>query len=106
MVGGSPRRRQFGVVCSAPAGAGLGPEDGGGDGLGAVGGGLAVERLGHLGVGLDMAEVEFVAVVLAEGLGVASRGKPQFHWPRWTLRRGLVLRGKSANRCCRAASSA
>ena len=54
----------------APASAGLHPEDGGGDALRAFGGGLAEQELGDLGRGLCGAEVEFVAIVLAEGLGV------------------------------------
>ena len=54
----------------APAAAGLHPEDGGGDALRAFGGGLAEQALGNLGGRLDLAGVEFVAVVLAERLRV------------------------------------
>ncbi len=54
----------------APAAAGLHPEDGRGDALRTLRGGLAEQELGDLGRGLGGAEVEFVAIVLAEGLGV------------------------------------
>ena len=53
-----------------PAGACLHPEDRGDDRLAAVTGRLPEEVCRDLGVGLDVAVVEFVAVVLAEGLGV------------------------------------
>ena len=50
-----------------PAGSGLEPEDGGGDGLGTVSGGLAEEAFGDLGVGLRLGPVELGAVVLLQG---------------------------------------
>ena len=53
-----------------PAATGLHPEDGGGDALRPLGGGLAEEELGDLGGRLGGAEVEFVPIVLAEGLRV------------------------------------
>ena len=53
-----------------PVGSRLEPEDAGGDRLGAVAHRLPVEALGDAAVGLDAAGVEFVPVVLAEGLGV------------------------------------
>lgn len=53
-----------------PLGAGLQPEDCGDDGFPAIAGRLAIEVLCHLGIGFGVPMVEFVAVVLAERLGI------------------------------------
>ena len=52
-----------------PSGSDLQPEDGGGHRLAAGAGGNADEIAGHLGIGLDMAGVEFLPEVLAQGFG-------------------------------------
>ena len=50
----------------APAASRLQPEDGGGHGLGAFGGGLAEQELGDLRGRLDVAGVQFTTVMFSE----------------------------------------
>ncbi len=61
---------KFGNRGLLPAGAGLQPEDGGCNRLWTISQRLAIEALGDPTVGLDGAYVQFLAIMLPEGLGI------------------------------------